>query len=178
MPVRIGLIGIGFMGMTHFEGARKLQGGRIAAIATRSENKLRGDWSDIQGNFGPRGTHMDLSGHALHADYADLLRNATVDLVDLCVPNDAHARMAIQALEAGKHVLVEKPIAMTTADADAMTAAARSNGAAGRARRGRGRRGPRSSPRCTTPCRGAFARRARRGPGASRKQASQIVELA
>src|SRR5207245_5023222 len=51
-----------------------------------------------------------------------------VDLVDLCVPNDEHARLAIRALEAGKHVLVEKPIALTTVDADAMLAAAGANG--------------------------------------------------
>ena len=51
-----------------------------------------------------------------------------VDLVDLCVPNDEHARLAIRALEAGKHVLVEKPIALTTADADAMVAASQASG--------------------------------------------------
>ncbi len=57
-----------------------------------------------------------------------LLADPKVDLVDLCVPNDEHARMAIRALEAGKHVLVEKPIALTGADADAMVAAARASG--------------------------------------------------
>ena len=48
--------------------------------------------------------------------------------MDLCVPNDAHGRMAIEALRAGKHVLVEKPIALSTAEADAMVAAARAAG--------------------------------------------------
>lgn len=67
---------------------------------------------------------MDLSGVACYRDFEALLADPEVDLVDLCVPNDAHGRMAIQALEAGKHVLVEKPIALQTAEADAMVAAA------------------------------------------------------
>jgi predicted dehydrogenase len=63
MTVRIGLIGVGFMGMTHFEAARPLTNAKITAIATRSEKKLGGDWSDIQGNFGPRGSaSVDLRG--------------------------------------------------------------------------------------------------------------------
>ena len=51
-----------------------------------------------------------------------------VDLVDLCVPNDSHAPMAIQRLQAGKHVLVEKPIALSTESADEMLEAARTAG--------------------------------------------------
>jgi len=65
---------------------------------------------------------MDLSGIAAHAEFDALLNDPNVGLVDLCVPNDEHARLAIRALEAGKHVLVEKPIALTLADADAMIA--------------------------------------------------------
>ena len=61
MAVRIGIIGIGFMGMTHFEGTRQVKGGRIAAIATRDPKKLAGDWTSIQGNFGPPGGHVDLT---------------------------------------------------------------------------------------------------------------------
>ncbi len=126
MPVRIGLIGIGFMGMTHFEGARKLQGGRIAAIATRSENKLRGDWSDIQGNFGPRGSaNVDLTGMTKYTDHRALLKDANIDLVDICLPTDQHEPVVLEALAAGKHVLVEKPIAIDLAAADRMVAAAK-----------------------------------------------------
>jgi predicted dehydrogenase len=126
--IGIGIVGIGFMGMIHYLAARKLAGSEVVALCSRDPRKLAGDWTGIQGNFGPRGTQMDLSGHSLYRDVAELLADPRVDLVDLCVPNDEHAAMAIRALEAGKHVLVEKPIALTTADADAMVAAARASG--------------------------------------------------
>ena len=116
------------MGMIHFLAASKLGGGRVAAVCSRDPKKLAGDWTGIQGNFGPKGSQVDLSGVAGYADVADLLADPEVDLVDLCVPNDEHARLTIRALEAGKHVLVEKPIALTTADADSMVAAARASG--------------------------------------------------
>jgi len=126
--VGIGIVGIGFMGMIHYLAARKLAGGRVVALCSRDERKLAGDWTSIQGNFGPRGTQMDLSAHARYTDVGDLLADPAVDLVDICVPNDEHAKLAIRAFEAGKHVLVEKPIALTAADADAMVAAAKASG--------------------------------------------------
>ncbi|WP_422926675.1 Gfo/Idh/MocA family protein [Singulisphaera sp. PoT] len=126
--VGIGIVGIGFMGMIHYLAARKLTGGKVVALCSRDERKLAGDWTSIQGNFGPRGTQMDLTSHARYTDVAQLLADPAVDLVDICVPNDEHAKLAIKALEAGKHVLVEKPIALTAADADAMVAAARASG--------------------------------------------------
>src|SRR3954463_5818446 len=126
--VGIGIVGVGFMGMIHYLSAPKLAGGRVVALCSRDPRKLAGDWTSIQGNFGPRGTQMDLSAQARYGDVAALLADPNVDLVDLCVPNDEHAPLAIRALEAGKHVLVEKPIALTTADADAMGAAAAASG--------------------------------------------------
>ena len=53
--VRIGIVGVGFMGMIHFLAARGLQGARVTAICSRDPKKLAGDWRDIQGNFGPAG---------------------------------------------------------------------------------------------------------------------------
>ncbi len=126
--VRIGIVGIGFMGMIHYLAATKLVDGKVAAVCSRDPKKLAGDWTGIQGNFGPKGVQVDLSGVAKYADFEGLLADPDIDLVDLCVPNDEHARLAIRALEAGKHVLVEKPIALTSIDADAMLAAARSSG--------------------------------------------------
>jgi predicted dehydrogenase len=98
------------------------------ALCESNAKRLGGDWTDIHGNFGPRGTHMDLSGLNRHEKLADLLADPAVDLVDLCVPTDLHARLAIQALEAGKHVLVEKPICLGLDDADRMLDAARASG--------------------------------------------------
>jgi predicted dehydrogenase len=126
--VGVGIVGIGFMGMIHYQAYRSVAGGKVVALCSRDPKKLAGDWTSIQGNFGPRGTLMDLSAHARYPDVDALLADPHVDLVDLCVPNDEHAKMAIRALQAGKHVLVEKPIALTTADADAMVAAARASG--------------------------------------------------
>ncbi len=126
--VRIGIVGIGFMGMIHHLAAAKLDGGRVTAICSRDPKKLAGDWTGIQGNFGPKGGQVDVSGLARYADFADLLADPEIDLVDLCVPNDQHASLTIRALEAGKHVLVEKPIALSTADADSMVDAARASG--------------------------------------------------
>ena len=60
-----------------------------------------------------------------------------IDLVDICTPGDTHAEIAIAALEAGKHVLCEKPLANTVAEAEAMAAAAERAAAARRARDGR-----------------------------------------
>lgn len=121
--IRIGIIGIGFMGMTHFEGARKLKGAKVAAIATRDPKKLAGDWTTIQGNFGPRGGQVNLSKIKRYADYHELLADPDIDLVDICLPTDQHEKVALEALAAGKHTLVEKSIALDVKAADRMVAA-------------------------------------------------------
>ncbi len=126
--VGIGIVGIGFMGMIHYLAAQKVAGAKVVALCSRNQKKLTGDWTGIQGNFGPKGSQMDLSALAKYNEFHNLLADPNVQLVDLCVPNDEHANMAVQALQAGKHVLVEKPIAITTEDADRMVAAAQKSG--------------------------------------------------
>ena len=125
---RIGIIGIGFMGYTHFEGARDLRGAAVTAIATRDEKKLAGDWTSIQGNFGPRGGHVDLSAVRKFRDYRELLADPDIDLVDICLPTDLHERVVLDSLAAGKHTLVEKPLSVDLPAADRMVAAARKAG--------------------------------------------------
>ncbi|MBI3411248.1 MAG: Gfo/Idh/MocA family oxidoreductase [Planctomycetes bacterium] len=122
--IRIGIVGVGFMGMIHYLAARKLQGAKVTALCSRDEKKLAGDWRSIQGNFGPRGEMMDLGGIKKHRRLEDLLGDPDVDLVDICNPTHLHPETAIKALEAGKHVLVEKAIALDPKDAGAMVEAA------------------------------------------------------
>jgi len=126
--VRIGIVGVGFMGMIHYLGARRLQRAGVTALCSRDRKKLDGDWRSIQGNFGPRGEMMDLSGLKKYERLDDLLADAEIDMVDICNPTHLHPETAIKALQAGKHVLVEKSIALEPRDADAMLAAAKKAG--------------------------------------------------
>lgn len=126
--VRVGIIGIGFMGVTHFKALKNVKGAKVTAVCTRDAKKLSGDWSNIQGNFGDAGGVQNLSRIARYSDYEELLRDPDVDLVSVCLPTHMHRDVTIAALNAGKHVLVEKPIALTLRDADAMIAAAEKNG--------------------------------------------------
>ncbi len=126
--VRIGIVGIGFMGRIHFLASQRLRNARVTAICSRDPAKRAGDWRSTRGNFGPEPGYVDLTGVKTYADYAELLADPEIDLIDICTVTDLHAPYAIQALQAGKHVLVEKAMALTPADADAMLAAARAAG--------------------------------------------------
>ncbi len=64
----------------------------------------------------------------VYTDYRDFLRNSTLDVVHICTPNDSHADIAVAALEAGLHVMCEKPMAKTAVDARRMVEAARRTG--------------------------------------------------
>jgi predicted dehydrogenase len=116
------------MGMIHYLAAGKLRGGRVTAICSRDKKKLAGDWRGIRGNFGPPGTRMDLGRLKRYEHFDDLLADPDIDLIDVCTPTHLHAPMALAALKAGKHVLVEKAIALEAKDADAMVKAARKAG--------------------------------------------------
>jgi predicted dehydrogenase len=116
------------MGWIHYLAYQKAKGVKLAAVSTRDPKKLAGDWRGIQGNFGPPGEQVDLSRVAKYADLDGLLGDPQVDLVDLCLPPNLHAAAAIAALRAGKHVFVEKPMALTAADCDRMVKAAEKAG--------------------------------------------------
>ena len=126
--IRIGIIGIGFMGFTHFEAAKGLRGAKVAAICTRDAKKRAGDWTSIQGNFGPRGGHVDLSGIGVYDDYHEMLADPSIDMVDVCLPTNMHETVVLDSIAAGKPTLVEKPIAIDPKAAGRMVKAAEKNG--------------------------------------------------
>jgi predicted dehydrogenase len=114
----VGLIGYAFMGAAHSQAWRTAPHffdlplhPRLTVLAGRDADRVadaaeRLGWSDTE------------------TDWRRVIERDDVDLVDICTPGDTHAEIAIAALEAGKHVLCEKPLANTVAEAEAMTEAA------------------------------------------------------
>ncbi|MEU4658743.1 Gfo/Idh/MocA family oxidoreductase [Streptomyces sp. NPDC023723] len=124
-PLRVGMVGYAFMGAAHSQGWRTA--GRVfdlplnpvlAVICGRDADAVRGA-ADRHG------------WAAAETDWRALVARDDVDLVDICTPGDSHAEIALAALAAGKHVLCEKPLANTVAEAEAMTRAAEAAAARG-----------------------------------------------
>ncbi|HVM26430.1 MAG TPA: Gfo/Idh/MocA family oxidoreductase [Mycobacteriales bacterium] len=118
-PLGVGMVGYAFMGAAHTQAwasagrffdlplvpAMTALCGRDAAAATAAASRL--GWASVE------------------TDWKQLITRDDIALVDICTPGDTHAEIAIAALEAGKHVLCEKPLANTVAEAEAMADAAR-----------------------------------------------------
>lgn len=123
--MKIAVLGLGFMGSTHLKALRHLPLAELHAVVSSDETKLSGDLRAIQGNLGGPGEMMDFSAIRKYRTIAEALRDPAIEAVDICLPTDKHAPVAIEALRAGKHVLVEKPMALDGDSADQMLAEAR-----------------------------------------------------
>jgi predicted dehydrogenase len=114
------------MGWIHWLTHNKLRSNSgVVAVCETDPRRLSGDLRGIKGNFGPPGKRVDFSRVETYADYDDLLTDERIDLVDITLPTSLHAEMAIRALESGKHVVCEKPMALHLADCRKMVAAAK-----------------------------------------------------
>lgn len=122
--IEVGIVGLGFMGMIHYLAYRNLPGVRVAAICETNQKRLTGDWTDIKGNFGPPGEQMDLTGVATFTSLDEMLASTNLDLIDVTLPPALHAEATIKSFAAGKHVFCEKPMSLTVAACERMTAAA------------------------------------------------------
>jgi predicted dehydrogenase len=114
------------MGSVHLKALRSIPGAELTAVCSRDGRKLSGDLSGIQGNLGSTGESFDFSNIAKYTEIDALLCDPRVDAIDICLPTSLHAAVAIAALRKGKHVLVEKPMALDVASCEGMLAAARS----------------------------------------------------
>jgi predicted dehydrogenase len=126
--IRVGLAGVGFMSWIHYLAYQKVRGVKVAAICSRDAKKRSGDWRGIQGNFGPPGEQIDASKMKAYSSIDELIDDPNIDLIDNCLPPQMHADISIRALKAGKHVFVEKPMALTAAECNKMVAAAEKSG--------------------------------------------------
>jgi predicted dehydrogenase len=111
-PLRIGIVGCGRISSWHAGAIAQLpQRGRVVALADPDVGRAR----EVAAKFGVE---------AVYDGLASMLADPAVDAVVICTPNGLHADQSIAALESGRHVLVEKPMAENSADAERMAAAA------------------------------------------------------
>ncbi|MBN1642159.1 MAG: Gfo/Idh/MocA family oxidoreductase [Anaerolineae bacterium] len=125
--LKVGMIGMGMMGWLHARRYYEIDGASLVAIADVTPSRLEATEA-VVGNLASSGKEVDLAGLARYGDGSELIASADVDMIDICLPSYLHARYAIEALQAGRHVLCEKPMALSVADADRMIDAAERSG--------------------------------------------------
>ena len=99
--MNIGIIGLGFMGVTHIAGYAKVPGVRVSAVCTENPAVLAGDLSKIGGNIQFDSSLVDISGAQKYSRWQDLVADTNVDAVDICLPTVLHLTVATAALAAG-----------------------------------------------------------------------------
>lgn len=109
--LRFGLVGFGLWGTHHARAIEKTAGARLAAIAVRSEKS----------RAAARAAHP---GVDVQDDYRELLARDDIDIVDVVLPNYLHHEVGLAALQSGRHVLIEKPLALRLDHCDALVEAA------------------------------------------------------
>jgi predicted dehydrogenase len=108
------MVGLGFMAATHLNAYRQIDSFRIAALCNPSGRNLDGDFSTVAGNLGTgEPLKLDMTKVKAYRNFAQLLADSAVQMVDICAPTHAHPELAIAAIKAGKHVICEKPLART-----------------------------------------------------------------
>ncbi len=106
--LKFGVLGCGRISKRHLDllGGNEIEGAELVAVCDNNPEKLESAKSRFN--------------VASYSDYADMLADPSVDVVTILTPSGMHAEHAIMAAEAGKHVVVEKPMALRLEDADAM----------------------------------------------------------
>lgn len=122
--IKAAIAGVGFMGWIHYLAYQRSSHAALTAFCTRDPQKQAGDWTSIRGNFGPPGQHISVADLKVYQTLDEILADPEIDLVDICLPPHLHVEAACQALRAGKHVLCEKPLGLTTAECDQILEAA------------------------------------------------------
>jgi predicted dehydrogenase len=108
------IVGCGNIAPFHAEGIKNTEGAALIAVCDTDKTKAEKMASEF--------------GAEAYTDYAEMLRNDNVDIVNICLPSGLHKPLSVQAAEAGKHVMVEKPLDITVEKCDAIINACRKNG--------------------------------------------------
>ncbi len=107
-PYRVGVVGLGWVAGAHIETFKKIPGVEVAGVSTRRH------WTgeSLQQKFGVP--------MRAYASYEEMLADPSIDVIDICTPHPLHAAQAIAAAQAGKHLIIEKPVATSWRDVSAV----------------------------------------------------------
>ncbi len=125
--LRFGICGLGFMGRAHFVRLRENPRAEIVAVCDQDPALRRGEWGEHAGNLEQlKGAAPQdaLAGIRAYATTDELIADPDVEAVFIALPTALHAAVTVAALNAGKHVLCEKPMALTVAECNRMVSAA------------------------------------------------------
>ena len=125
--LRVGIVGFGFMGRMHYAQWKALEGAEVVAICDANPNIVE-DTKEAVGNIEGAGGEVDFDSLDLYSDYNKMLTEAKLDAVSITLPTFMHPNFSVKALEAGLHVLCEKPMALNVEDCRRMIAAAAQSG--------------------------------------------------
>jgi len=131
--IRVGLVGLGFIGRIHLARYLNTEKAELVAVADLEVERLRketaGSSPDPSRMYSSALPPLDIpDGVALFTTLDDMLKGIELDMVDVCLPTFLHAESTVKAAQAGKHVLCEKPMALTVAECQTMIDAARACG--------------------------------------------------
>lgn len=113
--LKVCIVGCGRISTLHAKGYEDHQDAYIYAVCDTSKKKAKEK-------------AKEWGAEKVYTDYAQVLADASIDVIELLIPHHLHCKMTIQACEAGKHVAVQKPMAMSLEEADAMIEAAKKAG--------------------------------------------------
>ena len=116
-PVNVAVVGLGFMGVTHLRVYQENPQARVVAVCAASRLPVNGVLAGVAGNIKKSGDIHLGPGVKVFRNFDELLAETEIELVDICTPTALHPPQVIAALKAGKHVLCEKPLARTSAQA-------------------------------------------------------------
>jgi len=125
--LRIGIVGLGFMGKMHFRCYKSDTNVEVTAICDADAKQLQNS-SGVAGNISGAEDDLDLSNIALYSDLSKMLAEEKLDALSIASPTFLHASQTIEALNAGVHVFCEKPMALNSGDCREMAEVGKQSG--------------------------------------------------
>ena len=125
--LKVGIVGLGFMGKMHFRCYNAMDNVTITAVCDADAEQLK-NTSGVSGNISGAEQELDFSDKQLFSDLTSMLAKADLDAVSITSPTFLHASQTIDALNSGKDVLCEKPMALNYSDCLKMVETAERSG--------------------------------------------------